>query len=241
MRSSFCFSVVGLSLIGCGSEPPPPPQYWAPPPPVQRPAPPSYGMPWAVPIPPAARALPAPVTTAAPVADALPREHDACLSEAGTANECKAALEKLAMSPTHQDRVHDIYKRACEKKAKLLGCGVFKSTAVTEADKPAMVLLMACEGGRGEACEDVKTKTAPLVAWLSTLKTDGCKKGNTALCANYRACKKSAPWGCEAIGPEATQVCGCMPQCSSGKPVAIVTGRTWPDGSKRAVFTCSSP
>ncbi len=230
-------------------------RYWAPPPPVQQPQPQSYGMPWAVPIPPQAKVIPAPVATPA---DPLPAEHDRCLGEGGTATDCKAALAKVAMSPTHQDRVYDVYRRGCEKKAKLLGCGVFKSTAITDADKPAMTLLMACEGGRGEACEDAKTKTSPLMAWLSTLKTEGCKKGNTALCENYRACKKSEPWGCNApVGAVSTspvpgapagsppaaaeQVCGCIPKCSSGQPVATPTGRNWPDGSKRGVFTCANP
>ena len=212
-------------------------------------------MPWALPIPPT-RTTAAPIATAPPV-EPMPPEHDACLADAGTQADCRAALEKLGHTATHRDRIHDIYKRACDKKAKLLGCGAFKSTAITEADRPSMDQLMVCEAGQPEVCEDVKTRSAPLMAWLSTLKTDGCKKGDTALCANYKECKKGAQWSCVAptgavpVTPSApgspapapaadAQVCGCVPKCPAGQPIAIATGRTWPDNSKRGAFTCSA-
>ncbi len=243
MRVNHWIPVVGLALTACSAEAPPP--QWAPAPVQPQPAQTqhSYGMPWAIGIPPAMRGAvpPAASASAAPVAEAAVPEAAQCLSDAGTASDCKTALEKLATSATQKDKVRDVYKKACEKKAKLLGCGAFKSTAITDADKPQMDLLMVCEGGNSESCEDVKTKSAPLMAWLSTLKTDGCKKGNTALCSNYKECKKSTPWGCTQVtgGPADSQVCGCVPKCSGGAPVAKPGDRTWPDGSKRGVFSCA--
>lgn len=208
---------------------------------MQPQAPKSYTMPWAIAIPPAARVIPAPAPTPTPISEAVPPEQAQCLSDAGTAADCKTALEKLATSTTHRDMVRDVYKKACDKKAKLLGCGAFKSTAITDADKPTMDLLMVCEGGTSEACEDVKTKSAPLMAWHSTLKTEGCKKGNTALCANFKECKKASPWACTAVtgGPADQQVCGCVPKCANGAPIAKATDRSWADGSKRGSFSCA--
>ncbi len=205
---------------------------------VQNP-PPSYAMPFAVPAGagtapgPAASSL-IPGTPAPSTAGGSP-ERAKCLGEGGAAADCVAALGKLGPSPAAGDGLA-IYKRACELKAKqLLGCGAFKSTAVSlERDATTLDLLAQCEGGTSEACEDVKTKSAPLQAWLTTLKTGLCKKGETAHCANYRECKAPARWGCTETGQK---LCGCLPKCA-----AAVTGtpkaRTWPDGSTRGAFTC---
>jgi hypothetical protein len=82
----------------------------------------------------------------------------------------------------------------------------------------------------------VKTKSAPLQAWLSTLKTNGCKKGETALCKNYRECKAPTQWGC--VGAD-QKLCGCLPKCA-GTITGTPKGRTWPDGSNRGAFTCTA-
>lgn len=180
-----------------------------------------------------------------PVAGAAPPELERCTKDGGTAEDCKVALEKLAATPQPPMRIHDTYKRGCELKAKFLGCGVFKSTAITEEDRPTMELLMACEHGRSESCEDVKTKAAPLQAWLSTLKTTWCKKGETALCKNYKECKAPAKWKCEQVtigtvlpNAERPEVCGCAPKCE-GNTTTVDTGKTWPDGTRRGKLTCA--
>lgn len=165
-----------------------------------------------------------------------------CNSEAGKAADCKAALEKLSQTPQQPGKIYDTYKRACDKKTPLQGCGAFKSTAVTDADKPAMESLMACENGNWAACEDVQTKSPPLKAWHSTLKTEGCKKGEQALCKNYKECKIPAVWGCEeAAGAVAgtPKVCGCVPKCSNGMTV-IAIGKSWADGTPRGKFSCNA-
>ena len=200
----------------------PPPQQVAPPPQMPPPQQPPQMMP-----PPPAASIP---------------ELDKCNSETGKAADCKAALEKLAQSPQPPGKIYDTYKRACAKKTPLQGCGAFKSTAVTDADKPAMEALMACENGRWEACEDVQTKSPPLKAWHSTLKTEGCKKGEQALCKNYKECKIPAVWGCEeAAGAVAgtPKVCGCVPKCSNGMTV-IATGKSWADSTPRGKFSCNA-
>ncbi len=200
----------------------PPPQQVAPPPQMPPPQQPPQMMP-----PPPAASIP---------------ELDKCNSETGKAADCKAALEKLAQSPQPPGKIYDTYKRACAKKTPLQGCGAFKSTAVTDADKPAMEALMACENGRWEACEDVQTKSPPLKAWHSTLKTEGCKKGEQALCKNYKECKIPAVWGCEeAAGAVAgtPKVCGCVPKCSNGMTV-IAVGKSWADSTPRGKFSCNA-
>lgn len=199
---------------------------------------PGYGQPGAA-TPSPAGSAPAPGAQPTFVA-ANPPEYDRCMAEDGKAAECKAALEKFAQSEPPRP-LRDTYKRACDRKTKLMGCGVFKSTAVTEADHPTLELLMACELGRPESCEGVKTSSAPLQAWHQTLKASWCKKGESALCANYKQCKQPAKWECESapgMPADAPKPCGCKPKCE-GTMTMAVTGKTWPDGSPRAKFACS--
>jgi hypothetical protein len=245
MARTILLSVLGLAIAACSSEAPQPQHpYWAPQPqPQPQAAPKNYSMPWAIPIPPVLLqpASATPSASATPPPAAAPAEIATCLADAGTAADCKTALDKIGQTGAGKDKVRDVYQKACTKKAKLLGCGAFKSTAIGEGDKPAMDLLMLCEAGQSEACEDVKTKTAPLMAWLSTLKTDGCKRGAMALCASFKECKKSTPWGCQAVsgGPADAQVCGCVPKCDKGVVATKASDRPWPDGSKRGAFTCA--
>lgn len=220
----------------------PPPQGYPPgygPPPQSYP--PGYGPPPPQPTAPPAPTAPTAAPPQPPPVAAKPAEYDTCMGESGKASDCKAALVKLAETPQPPKLIFDTYKRACDVKAKLMGCGAFKSTAVTEADHPTMEALMACEMGRPEACEDVKTGSAPLQAWHSTLKKDWCKKGANALCDNYKQCKPPAKWECgpakDATGAQ-VEVCGCAPKCESAKSV-VVTEKSWPDGSRRGRFQCS--
>jgi len=168
-----------------------------------------------------------------------------CLSDTGNGLDCREALGQMAKTGTP---LYDVYKRGCERKAKLLGCGVFKSTAVTDGDRPQVELLMKCEAGVSEGCEDVSTKAAPLQAWLSTLKADGCKKGQSALCKNFKECRGKTEWSCKPSGATPTQggvapkeVCGCVPR-SCGGPLTVTpspSARTWPDGTARGAFACA--
>jgi hypothetical protein len=241
MRFALVLPAAALVLTAsCASKPRQPPRAWFPQPQQQAP---NYGLPWAAPAGAAATAATtasvAPTATA-PAAPASTEEKARCLSDAGTADDCRAALGKMAKEPG-PGAPYDVYKRACEKKAKLLGCGAFKSTAITDADRPNMELLMLCESGAATACEDVKTKTAPLQAWLSTLKTDLCKKGESALCADFHQCKKPAKWTCSAVtgmGTTERQACGCQPPCAGTLTVSATT-RSWPDGSTRAGYQCA--
>ncbi len=254
------FAGLTLALAACESSSRPPPQQpWGGP---QHPqgmgphgmgphgTPPTYAMPWMVGLPPGA-AAPAPAPAIAQPASTGAADQDRCLSDAGTAADCESALRAIAAAspaagPAVPGRVHDVYRRACEKKAKLLSCAVFKSTAVTDADKPQVELLMLCEGGRSEACEDVATKAAPLQAWLSTLKGEHCKKGHQALCKNHRQCKGPTQWGCRpgasggaAPGAPAAEVCGCVPRQCGGPLTVTPLARTWPDGTQRGQFSCA--
>jgi hypothetical protein len=199
-------------------------------------------MPWMVPVPQGVAPVAAP--TAAPAVAPRRSEEDRCLSEAGTAADCEAALGAIAQAspaqgPANPGRVYDVYRKACDKKAKLLGCAVFKSTAVTAGDKPQVELLMLCEGGRSEACEDVSTKSAPLIAWLTTLKAEHCKKGEQALCKSYRACKGASEWGCRPSAASPIEVCGCVPRQCGGPLTATPRARTWADGTARGEFRCA--
>jgi hypothetical protein len=245
MRSALWLALP-LALVACEKSTPRRQAYWGPqymqqPQYGQRPVQPSYQMPFAVPA--GQGTAPGPASSAvvpgqpAPTADANP-DADKCIGQGGVLADCTAALEKIGKSPTAPaSKALDVYKRACELKGKLLGCGAFKSTAVDkEKDRPTLELLAVCEAGRWESCEDVKTKAAPLQAWLSTLKTNGCKKGETALCKNYKECKAPAQWGC--IGAD-QKLCGCLPKCA-GTVTGTPKGRTWPDGSARGNFTCSA-
>ncbi len=210
---------------------------------------PGYAMPWMVGVPQGqAGAAPGTGFVPGPAAVAptgLSPARDKCMSESATGLDCQEALAQLAKGSAP---LYDVYKRGCERKAKLLGCGVFKSTAVGESDRPQVELLMKCEAGVTEGCEDVSTKSAPLQAWLSTLKTDGCKKGHSALCKNYKECRGKTEWGCRVAGATPTQggvppreVCGCVPK-SCGGPMTVTpspSARTWPDGTPRGSFACA--
>lgn len=197
----------------------------------------NYAMPFAVGAPPLAPAA----ETASPLPVAPPAnsaEITKCLAEGATANDCKAALDAIAKDPAQYPRVGEAYKRGCTLKSKvLLGCGAFKSTVLGESDRPAMDLLMLCEAGVFEACEDVKTKAAPLLAWHSTLKTEGCKKGHTALCKSFKECKKKTLWTCGPVTGGTGEACGCQPKCD-GDLVIGALPRTWSDGKTRASYTC---
>jgi hypothetical protein len=200
-------------------------------------APPSYAMPFYVPASSASAPAAASGAPLGPTAiEPLPPEHEKCLGQDGTKADCKAALDRVGQSAAHADKVLAVYERGCALKLPLLGCGAFKSTAVTDADRPMIALLAQCEAGRSEPCEDVKTKSAPLQAWLTTLKRDWCKKGETALCANYKECKAPTQWGCHDA--QGTKVCGCVPRCKDGTVMASAKSRTWPDGSTRGAFVC---
>ncbi|MBL9022340.1 MAG: hypothetical protein JNL21_09065 [Myxococcales bacterium] len=240
MRSTWLV-VALLALVSCKTSSPRRQTYWGPPQgqfvPQQAP-PPSYQMPFAVPA--GAGTAPGPAFSAAvpsaPAPAATP-EADKCLAAGAVLADCTTALEKLGAAEASGDKTLAVYKKACELKGKLLGCGAFKSTAVDqEKDKPTLALLAQCESGNWEMCEDVKTKSAPLQAWLSTLKTNGCKKGQMALCKNYRECKAPTQWGC--IGAD-QKLCGCLPKCA-GTVTGKAKKRTWPDGSTRGEFTCSN-
>jgi hypothetical protein len=203
-----------------------------------------------VPVPAVPSAAPAaPASGAAKPAPAPSAERARCLSDGGTADDCEAALRAAAVSwdvtpgAAHpKGEVYEVYRRACERKAKLQGCGVFKSRAVGEADQPTVELLMICESGRPEACEDVATRSAPLQAWLSTLKAEHCRKGHSALCKSHRECRGAAQWGCRpATQPAgAGDVCGCVPRRCEGAMTVTASPRKWPDGSARGVFTCET-
>ncbi|MFO0551261.1 MAG: hypothetical protein U0271_22925 [Polyangiaceae bacterium] len=179
-----------------------------------------------------------PITTAPPPA-AIP-EIDVCLGTNGTAADCKVALQRMAVVDQPPGKLEEVYHRACKLGAKLMGCGIFKSSALTDADKPDLERLIACEMGRPEACEDMKPKPPPLVAWHQTLKADLCKKGENALCASYKQCKSNAEWTCEAQSGAAGEqkVCGCAQRCEGGGRTVKATTKSWPDGSVRGVFTC---
>lgn len=238
------FAGLTLALAACESSSRPPPRHWGAhgQPDPGPPAPPTYVMPWMVGVPPTAASAAAPPALApqAPPATGA----DRCLAESGTAADCVAALQAIAAAsppagPHVAGQVHDVYRRACAKKAKLLSCAVFKSTAVTEADKPQVELLMLCEGGRTEACEDVSTKAAPLQAWLATLKAEHCKKGHQALCKNHRECKGATQWGCRPAAGVPGEVCGCVPRQCGGPLTVTPLARTWSDGSRRGQFSCA--
>jgi len=176
-----------------------------------------------------------------------PPEVDVCLGSEGKKNDCKVALERsAALGSVDNLKYAMLYKRGCDLGVQLLGCGAFKSKAVTETDNETMVALMRCELGASERCEGLSTKSAPLKAWLTTLRADWCKKGENALCKSHKECKLPSHWSCEstgapaAAGQETPKACGCVPRCQGGVAVAA-TGKTWPDGSQRAKFTCNAP
>ena len=185
---------------------------------------------------------PPPQIVTQPPPPAISPELEKCNAPTGKAADCKAALEQLAKSPQPPMRVYETYKRGCELKAKLQGCGAFKSTAITEADNGTMEALMSCENGRPEACEDVNTKSPPLKAWHTTLKAEWCKKGESIHCKIYKECKAPAVWGCEepiGASPGTAKVCGCVPKCANGMSV-FSTGKSWPDSTPRGKFNCAA-
>jgi len=212
-----------------------PPAYWAPQQ-QQQAAPPQYGFPWAAPAGSGAAAASAAPTAATPADTATNADFEKCLAEAATTDDCKAAIESAKKTPS-APKIYELYQRACEKKVKLLGCGAFKSTAITEDDHPTMELLMRCELGAAARCEEVKTKVAPLQAWLSTLKTTLCKQGENALCADYHQCKRPAKWTCEDTAGGA-KACGCLAPCDGTRTITA-TQASWPDGSARAAAVCT--
>ncbi len=224
---------------------PPPAAYGYGPPPNPAPAGTALvGAPAPFPAPSTKPAETSPAATTTPVAQ-KPAEYDRCMSNDGKAADCRAALEALAKGPQPPKVMLDAYKKACDVKAKLLGCGAFKAGSVQESEQPTMEALIACESGRPEACEEVQaaspTLSPSLKAWHSTLKKGWCKKGANALCEDYHKCKSPAVFGCEAItgsaGGDQDKGCGCVPKCESGLTVTA-TGKTWADGSKRATFAC---
>jgi hypothetical protein len=207
---------------------------------------PNYAMPFAVPVP----HMPASAAGGGAAAPASTAERDRCMAETGTAADCEAALRASAQAwnptpgaATRDPAIYEVYRRACQLKSKLQGCAVFKSSAVGEADRPVVELLMTCEAGRTEACEDVQTKSNPLHAWLGTLKADWCKKGQSALCKSYRECRAGTAWSCRpATAPAGGgEVCGCAPKSCETGLTATAAARKWPDGTTRGVFTCPAP
>jgi hypothetical protein len=198
----------------------------------------SYELPWFYPAP-----EETPSNATAPTQDvpSAPAELVPCLTEAKAGPACKTALEKMAASGV-AIRVVDTYRRGCELGVKFLACGVFLSQAISEADEPVIERLALCEGGRYEACEDVKTSSPPLIAWLTSLKQRGCRAGASALCPDYHACKPPALWGCRQVSGSLIKEpgCGCVPKCSGDIDVRL-TGRDWPDRTPRATFKCIAP
>lgn len=204
---------------------------------------PPYGQPqpWAQPQPAASFVAPsaAPSAAAPTPVTVLSENKIKCLGEGGTEEDCTAALKELAEGTGNDADAVTLYEKACEKKAKLLGCGAFKSKAVTAEDRPTISLLALCEFARWESCEDVVTSAPPLKAWLITLKDAGCRKNATALCKHYKACKAKTVFECRSSGTPAVEVCGCVPQCAGTLTWKKGT-RTWPDGSQRGVFSCEA-
>lgn len=183
-------------------------------------------------------------TTAAPepTEPESPAEIVPCLTEATGGPKCVVALRKIAQTGAGREQTMEVYQRACEAKEKLLGCKIFLSTAITDGDNPTIESLMLCEHGAYEACEGLKPKAAPLIAWLGTLKEKGCAEGANALCADFRACKAPKRWTCQPDkGPASGKVCGCLEKCN-GTVVAIgVSEKKWPDTSRRGQLTCFGP
>lgn len=155
----------------------------------------------------------------------------------GRAADCRTALQKMTLSPQPVGRYFETYRHACSIKTKLLGCGAYKTSQSMDADRPVMEALIACEVGKPEACEGLAPSTAGLTAWHSTLKKDWCKKGESALCDDYKQCKRPAVFGCESVGTAGATACGCVPKCTAGLKVEP-TGTKWPDGSPRAKMSC---
>lgn len=231
------------TLPACG--PSRPRNTWVPHPYAQaEAAAPNYAMPFAVPVPTLPPSADGGASGGAPASTV---ERDRCLAETGTAADCEAALRASAQAwdPTpgaakRDPAIYEVYRRACQLKSKLHGCAVFKSSAVGEADREVVELLMTCEAGRTEACEDVQTKSNPLHAWLGTLKADWCKKGQSALCKSYKQCRAGTTWGCHpATAPAGGgEVCGCAPRSCETGLTATAAARKWPDGTTRGVFAC---
>lgn len=183
---------------------------------------------------------PTPAPTVAPTPPPAPvdnPEYDKCMAPDGRAADCRVALQKMTLSPQPVGRYFETYKHACAIKTKLLGCGAYKTSQSMDADRPVMEALIACEVGKPEACEGLTPSTAGLTAWHSTLKKEWCKKGESALCEDYKQCKRPAVFGCESTGASGATACGCVPKCAAGLKVEP-TGTKWPDGSQRAKITC---
>jgi hypothetical protein len=209
------------------------PPLWQPPP-VAPPPPPNYEQPFFYP----AGEEPKPELPADPEGRA-PDEIVPCLTEATGGPKCRVALTKIGKSGAGREHTIPVYQAACSAGEKLLGCKIFLSTAITEADYPLMERLMLCEHGLYEACEGNKPKAAPLVAWLKTLKEIGCRDGANALCPDFHACKAPLLWTCSpSKGPAAGKVCGCAPKCTGSLVTIAHPELKWPDGSRRGQLSC---
>ncbi|NUO47280.1 MAG: hypothetical protein HOV80_00330 [Polyangiaceae bacterium] len=211
------------------------PPGWAPPVVAQTPtAPPNYEQPFFYP----AGEEPPPTLPSDPEAKA-PDEIVPCLTEAKAGPQCIVALKKIAQTGGGREHTYAAYQAACNAGERLLGCKIFLSTAIGDADMPLIERLMLCEHGLFDACEGNKPKAAPLVAWQKTLMEIGCKEGANALCADYHQCKSPLLWTCSpSKGPAASKVCGCAPKCT-GSHISIASERKWPDGSRRGQLSCA--
>ncbi len=214
------------------------PQPWFPPPVLTAEAPPvSFEQPFFIPPGEATAVASAPVPSGpAPAPEIVP-----CLTEASGGPQCVVALRKIGQTGAGKEHTWEVYQRACEAGEKLLGCKIFLSTAITDTDMPNIERLMLCEHGAYEACEGMKPKAAPLVAWLQTAKQLGCKDGANALCPDFHQCKAPARWTCNPPkGPAGSKVCGCLAKCAGTVMTRHVTGKKWPDGTQRGELECAS-
>ncbi len=237
MRNPLLLPLALLLVVSCARPTPAPVStHEAVPAPVIVPAgtpTPDFALPWFIPA--GAADEPPPAERG----DDAPAEIVPCLTEATGGPACKIALAKIAATGTGESHTIEVYRRACDAGEKLLGCGIFQSTAITEEDDPILRRLMLCEHGWYEGCEDVKTRAAPLLAWLSTLKKIGCKRGANALCPDFHQCKAPERWTCHAQ-PGGPKVCGCAAPCSGTLTSIAHTSKRWPDGSHRGQLGCAA-
>jgi hypothetical protein len=108
---------------------------------------------------------------------------------------------------------------------------------------------MVC--GDTSACEGVKTCAMGAdCGGAACCDTEGnyfdCYCGNISCSLNLR-CSDGTSYGCSppTQGAEPPvpppDVCGCIPDCPDGYFVIVnATGQTWPDGTPRGSFTCST-
>ena len=216
-------------------------RFTSPPPPLVPPpvaaAPPSaasFEQPFFIPA-----AEPTARASAAPPEPEAPIEIVPCLTEASGGPKCVVALEKIAKTNVGREQTMEVYQRACQAGERLLGCRIFFSTAITDADNATIERLMLCEHGAYEACEGLKPKAAPLIAWLQTLKKKGCDEGANALCASFRQCKPPQRFTCSPEkGKPSDKICGCLERCSGTVVAVTASTKKWPDGSGRGQLGC---